>query len=74
MKDFIRKTEHKLSDLTLAVQQKDQEVGFLRSMLGTLSAKMEKMEQDFDLKLGNVDSFTVCPRFKYILCMHFVHT
>ena len=52
MKDFIKRTEAKITDLQLNIQQKDQEIGFLRSMLGTLSERLEAMEKSFDMKLG----------------------
>ena len=52
MKDYIKRTEGKLSTLQGKIEQKDQEIGFLRSMLGKLSEKVDQMEKTFDQKVG----------------------
>ena len=48
MKDYIRRTESRMSDLQQLLQQKDQEISFLRSMLGKLSEKVESLEKTVD--------------------------
>jgi E3 ubiquitin-protein ligase TRAF7 len=52
MKEFITKTEGRLADYQLKIEQKDQEIGFLRSMLGKLSERLEVMEKALEDKLG----------------------
>ncbi len=52
MKEFIVRTEGRITEMTSALQQRDQDVSFLRAMLGNLSHKVEKMELDFDKRLG----------------------
>ncbi|ELU10500.1 hypothetical protein CAPTEDRAFT_116521 [Capitella teleta] len=54
MKDFMQRTESRLADVQLKVEQKDQEIGFLRSMLGKLSERLEVMEKDFGEKIGEL--------------------
>ena len=51
IKGFLRETEKNVGELQATVIQKEQEIGFLRSMLGKLSEKVEMLEKDFDLKL-----------------------
>ena len=41
-----------MADYQRRLDQKEQEIGFLRSMLSTLSEKVESLEKTFDLKLG----------------------
>lgn len=45
MKDFIKRTETKVSEMQLSLQQKDHEIGFLRAMLSKLSEKVETLEK-----------------------------
>jgi hypothetical protein len=45
MKDYIKHTESRMTDLQQMLQQKDQEINFLRSMLGKLSEKVESLEK-----------------------------
>lgn len=45
MKDYIKHTESRMADLQQMLQQKDQEINFLRSMLGKLSEKVESLEK-----------------------------
>lgn len=52
MKDFIQRVDEKMQDLHLSVNQKDQEIEFLRSMLGRLSERLENLEKSVDVKLG----------------------
>ena len=45
MKHYIHRTEGQFSELMELVQQKDQEINFLRAMLGQLSTKVESLEK-----------------------------
>lgn len=38
----------------MALAQKDQEIAFLRSMLGKLSEKIDQLEKSLELKFGKV--------------------
>ena len=58
IKDYIQQTETRMADYQRRLDQKEQEIGFLRSMLSTLSEKVESLEKTFDLKLGK--SFYCC--------------
>lgn len=40
--------------MQLTLAQKDQDIAFLRSMLGKLSEKLDQLEKNVDLKFGNV--------------------
>ena len=40
----------------MSLNQKDQEVEFLRSMLGRLSERLENLEKTVDMKLGNLET------------------
>ncbi|KAK2142968.1 hypothetical protein LSH36_891g01006 [Paralvinella palmiformis] len=53
IKDYIHQTEIRMADYQRRLDQKEQEIGFLRSMLSTLSEKVESLEKTFDLKLGD---------------------
>lgn len=55
MKDFLQRTDERINDLQVHLNQKDQEIEFLRSMLGRLSERLENMEKSVDLKLGLVE-------------------
>ena len=59
IKGFLHQTERSLSELQATVVQKDQEIGFLRSMLGKLSEKVEMMEKEFELKLSKLTGVSV---------------
>ena len=52
MKDFLQRVDEKMVDLQLSLNQKDQEIEFLRSMLGKLSERLESLEKSVDMKLG----------------------
>ncbi|KAL5017981.1 hypothetical protein ScPMuIL_003703 [Solemya velum] len=51
MKDFLQRTEEKMTDLQFSLNQKDQEIGFLRSMLGKLSERLENLEKSVENKI-----------------------
>lgn len=56
MKEFLQRTDERMSDLQFTLNQKDQEIEFLRSMLGKLSERLESLEKSVDLKLGEWNS------------------
>jgi len=45
MKRYIDRTEGRFKELTEILQQKDQEMSFMRAMLGQLSSKVESLEK-----------------------------
>ena len=57
MKEFLHRTDEKISDLQFALNSKDQEVGFLRSMLGKLSERVETLERNSEVKLGKLSEW-----------------
>ena len=52
MKEFLHRTDEKISDLQFSLNSKDQEIGFLRSMLGKLSERVETLERNSEVKLS----------------------
>ena len=52
LKHFVSRTDQRLNELQTSLGQRDQEVGFLRSMLGTLSERVDQLETRLDGKLG----------------------
>ncbi|XP_050403849.1 E3 ubiquitin-protein ligase TRAF7 [Patella vulgata] len=55
MKEFLQRSDEKMSDMQLTVLQKDQEIEFLRSMLGKLAERLEMLEKSVDIKLELVE-------------------
>ncbi|CAL1526297.1 unnamed protein product [Lymnaea stagnalis] len=55
MKEFLQRIDEKVNDLQMHLNQKDQEIEFLRSMLGRLSERLENMEKSVDIKLELVE-------------------
>ncbi|XP_064610459.1 LOW QUALITY PROTEIN: E3 ubiquitin-protein ligase TRAF7-like [Liolophura sinensis] len=51
MKEFIQRTEERVSDLQCSLSQKEQEIGFLRTMLGKLSEKLDRLEKFVEIKV-----------------------
>ncbi|KAK3584978.1 hypothetical protein CHS0354_037347 [Potamilus streckersoni] len=51
MKEFLHRTDEKIADIQFSLNQKDQEIGFLRSMLGKLSERLETLEKSVEIKL-----------------------
>lgn len=41
-------------EMQLTLAQKDQDIGFLRSMLGKLSEKLDQLEKNLELKFGKI--------------------
>lgn len=56
VKDFLWRTESSISELQASLQQKDQEIGFLKSMLGKISERVEILEKNMDDKLDGIKS------------------
>lgn len=44
----------------MAMAQKDQEIAFLRSMLGKLSEKIDQLEKNLELKFGQCAPDGLC--------------
>lgn len=44
--------------MQLTLAQKDQDIAFLRSMLGKLSEKLDQLEKNLELKFGKMVSPT----------------
>ena len=42
-------------EMQLTLSQKDQDIAFLRSMLGKLSEKLDQLEKNLELKFGELD-------------------
>lgn len=59
--------------MQVAMAQKDQEIAFLRSMLGKLSEKIDQLEKNLELKFGESAADELCDqrsearKFKYSL-------
>lgn len=51
MKEFLQRTDERIADLTFTLNSKDQEIAFLRSMLGKLSEKVETLEKVTEVKV-----------------------
>ncbi|KAL4230818.1 E3 ubiquitin-protein ligase traf7 [Mactra antiquata] len=51
MKEFLQRTDEKIADLQFSLSNKDQEIAFLRSMLGKLSEKVETLEKVTEVKV-----------------------
>lgn len=52
LKEFLQQTDDRFHELHVALAQKDQEIAFLRSMLGKLSEKIDQLEKSLELKFG----------------------
>lgn len=52
LKAFIETTDSRINKLQCVIQQKDEEIGFLRSMLSKLAEKVDTLEKNYDIKLG----------------------
>lgn len=54
LKEFLQQTDDRFHEMHVALAQKDQEIAFLRSMLGKLSEKIDQLEKSLELKFGKV--------------------
>ena len=52
LKEFLQQTDDRFHEMHVALAQKDQEIAFLRSMLGKLSEKIDQLEKNLELKFG----------------------
>lgn len=52
MKEFLVRMDEKMTDMQFSLNQKDQEIQFLRSMLGKLAERLEALEKSSDMKIG----------------------
>ncbi|XP_014663646.1 PREDICTED: E3 ubiquitin-protein ligase TRAF7-like [Priapulus caudatus] len=48
LKEFMQRTEERLNEMQASMQQKDQEISFLRSMLGKVSERVEMLDVKSD--------------------------
>ncbi|CAC5419906.1 TRAF7 [Mytilus coruscus] len=51
MKEFLVRMDEKMTDMQFSLNQKDQEIQFLRSMLGKLAERLEALEKSSDMKI-----------------------
>ncbi|KAL7979038.1 hypothetical protein Chor_015062 [Crotalus horridus] len=52
LKEFLQQTDDRFHEMQVAMAQKDQEIAFLRSMLGKLSEKIDQLEKNLELKFA----------------------
>lgn len=50
--------------MQVTLAQKDQDISFLRSMLGKLSEKLDQLEKNLELKFGEETNFELLAVFK----------
>ncbi|XP_041473085.1 E3 ubiquitin-protein ligase TRAF7-like [Lytechinus variegatus] len=55
IKDFLSASDDKIRELQMTIHQKDQEIGFLRSMLGKLSERVDRLEKSMEMKINYMD-------------------
>ncbi|XP_071493260.1 E3 ubiquitin-protein ligase TRAF7-like [Diadema antillarum] len=55
IKEFLGASDDKIRELQMTIHQKDQEIGFLRSMLGKLSERMDRLEKSMEMKINYLD-------------------
>lgn len=55
VKDFLGHIEEKIGELQESLEEKDQEINFLRSMLGKLSERLENLEKSAEMKLELIE-------------------
>uniref|UniRef100_A0AAX7UUC5 E3 ubiquitin-protein ligase TRAF7 n=1 Tax=Astatotilapia calliptera TaxID=8154 RepID=A0AAX7UUC5_ASTCA len=54
LKEFLQQTDDRFHEMQLTLAQKDQDIAFLRSMLGKLSEKLDQLEKNLELKFGEM--------------------
>lgn len=64
LKEFLQQTDDRFHEMQVTLAQKDQDISFLRSMLGKLSEKLDQLEKNLELKFGKL----MKPTFK---CFNF---
>ncbi|XP_072029990.1 E3 ubiquitin-protein ligase TRAF7-like isoform X3 [Amphiura filiformis] len=55
IKEYLQTSEDRIRELGQTISQKDQEIGFLRSMLGKLSERVDRLEKSMELKINYLD-------------------
>uniref|UniRef100_A0A8C1SAH2 TNF receptor-associated factor 7 n=2 Tax=Cyprinus carpio TaxID=7962 RepID=A0A8C1SAH2_CYPCA len=50
LKEFLQQTDDRFHEMQVTLAQKDQDISFLRSMLGKLSEKLDQLEKNLELK------------------------
>uniref|UniRef100_A0AAY5L4Z0 RING-type domain-containing protein n=1 Tax=Esox lucius TaxID=8010 RepID=A0AAY5L4Z0_ESOLU len=55
LKEFLQQTDDRFHEMQLTLSQKDQDIAFLRSMLGKLSEKLDQLEKNLELKFDVLD-------------------
>ncbi|XP_059510059.1 E3 ubiquitin-protein ligase TRAF7 isoform X2 [Stegostoma tigrinum] len=55
LKEFLQQTDDRFHEMQVGLAQKDQEIAFLRSMLGKLSEKLDQLEKSLELKFDVLD-------------------
>lgn len=60
LKEFLQQTDDRFHEMQVAMAQKDQEIAFLRSMLGKLSEKIDQLEKNLELKFGESAPEELC--------------
>ncbi|KAJ8246081.1 hypothetical protein GJAV_G00263450 [Gymnothorax javanicus] len=55
LKEFLQQTDDRFHEMQVALAQKDQDIAFLRSMLGKLSEKLDQLEKSWELKFDVLD-------------------
>uniref|UniRef100_A0A8C9TYN9 TNF receptor-associated factor 7 n=1 Tax=Scleropages formosus TaxID=113540 RepID=A0A8C9TYN9_SCLFO len=55
LKEFLQQTDDRFHEMQVALAQKDQDIAFLRSMLGKLSEKLDQLEKNLELKFDVLD-------------------
>lgn len=66
LKEFIQRTEERMNEMHISLQQKDQEISFLRSMLGKVAERVEML----DVKTG-IKAWFVLNNNNVTSCRHF---
>ena len=54
VKDVLAHTEEKMSEMQDSLKDKDDQINFLRSMLGKLAERLEGLEKSSELRLGMI--------------------
>uniref|UniRef100_A0AAZ3P1R4 E3 ubiquitin-protein ligase TRAF7 n=1 Tax=Oncorhynchus tshawytscha TaxID=74940 RepID=A0AAZ3P1R4_ONCTS len=55
LKEFLQQTDDRFHEMQVTLSQKDQDIAFLRSMLGKLSEKLDQLEKNLELKFDVLD-------------------
>lgn len=61
LKGFLSRTDDHIYELQEEIKKKDEEVMFLRSMLASLSEKVEQLEKNAGVKIGGCGGVQCIP-------------